>query len=811
MEPNIPGTEMSIIGIRQNDGRMKSVDIEGSYKGYCIRAYDPDQADSLVPQDYEEDSLVIPCPLFDRQLFKTNSAIPYLSLEQEAPEICRILTHLDKYHGLNRNVNQDREAKVKLLLQLRTEVANYLGQHEFDGTETVQKTMLVEMQAQINQEFWAIFGLARQDCGKIYMPEDEMAGGIDNFASGNSASIDKVIYSPGIVTVFKGSSQDQKITALVAKEFGIHGDNSESANLPHRSVMFCELDALLAIHLTPQTWYAIHNEMPGTCQQFVTGSHISERKFVDVEYDSKHLIVAEVVSGDLKDQGWGFRLESDSGVDPNSLKNMSEPELQRLYWDKKLVLTRETLVDIAPIDLSHPVTQKAMADAQLLDHLGGSIDRNQSNIIFVKENNPISPGQGYYVPRLIDNDLSFAAEMVHDNPEIELGQSPFLINMAGSVPKQIDKATAERFLQVSFEQVKELIKLHQVTGDAEIASQRERFSHLRKAIQDAKAGRPSPVTIVSEWNERTFADALQNHESYVAKTHNCRVGDLMELMDIDPDKAAQRWAEQFHLIGGQSLAMAMKRQHPGKIEHALALYSDKVVVRDSSDIVRAGVFIATLLDNHAKRFDQSEKQFYAAKFINLMLGEAVSNDCIGKALAVCHEHGLLSISVMDALMTKAIQNAKGAGNLQQWKPSRAFSKQMPFMTQSVSHPGLEVKVAFSDCFERVKTNMPVRSMLRFWGLLQVYTLPFLREQNGYDLVDSRELTHAMQFVTPDFIKEVKKKPEKDMGKFIREQCFAPPVDKLSAEKIDQVVDTLVYHFDVADKLPVAGFAFPGKG
>ena len=801
-EPNVdPTMFMSIIGVLKPDGHMQAVDIEGSYKGYHVRAYEPDKADSLVPKPYEEDSLIIACPLYDRGIFLNAGAIPDLC--PAPPELDRLLNLLDSYHRLNRKPNQDREQKVHLLQKLRGQLEHYLTNHEFDRTENQQREMLVEMQKQIREEFWALFGMTKQQFGKIYLPEHEVPEEtVENFASGNSASIARVTYQDGLVAVFKASSAEQKITAEAAKEFGIDADDSESARLPHRSVMFCELDAVLGIHLTPPTWYAIHNDMPGSCQCFVQGCHISKREFLDQPYREDDVyIVAQVVNGEMKDQGYGFKLADNAHVEPASLAHMSDTDLQQLYMEKKLILTREQLTDIAPIDLSRPETQKAMADAELLDHIGGSIDRNQSNIIFVEETDPVRPDVRYFLPRLIDNDLSFAPEHVHDNQKISGGTLPFLANMAGSLPGQIDAETADKFLAVSFEQVRELISLHQVCSSTEMVSQRERFSNLKNAIIAAKKGKLSPVKIIHEWNESTFAAAQQNPESYIAKTHQCRMNDLIQLIDADASRAAQCWAEQFHLLGAKPLAMAMRRERLQKIEYALHEYSRKVVIKDPADVMRACTFISTLLENHHSNLEPVEKSHYAARFLDLMLGHDVFNKHIGKALAICADKKMLSIPVMETLLKKAVKNARASGDCEGWTPSTNFSKKMAFLGPECPVPELPVKVAFSDCYEEVKTKMATVNFLRFWGLLQVYTIPLQRKQKGYNLSESPELSHAMHFFTPDFLKEAKKQPVKKLPEFFRKNCFTPAATGLSEEGITQVIETLVFHFDIAERLP----------
>lgn len=166
---------------------------------------------------------------------------------------------------------------------------------------------------------------------------------------------------------------------------------------------------------------------------------------------------------------------------------------------------------------------------------------------------------------------------------------------------------------------------------------------------------------------------------------------------------------------------------------------------------------------------------------------------------------------MDALMKKAIINARRPGYGEGCKPSATYKRKMPFMTMTESHPAPEVKTAFSDCFEEVKTTMPVANLMRFQGMLQVYTLPFQREHNGYDLAESPELEHAMRFFTPGFLKTIKNQSVKNLDKLIRDRCFTPPVEGLSPIKVDQVIETLKYHFSVAENLPDAGFVLPGEG
>ena len=591
----------ALLSMRLPKDELKSIrPKESLFKGYSVRAHEPKDPPPLkgaVKAYNQNDFPGNPIP--NRNVIQNEGIILGYLFDGAYKKVLNLAS---KYDEFPRNNTSLREEKIALLAKIETAAQNYLEKYPLPATHSEQESkrndMLITILNSVAVEKRLLFGITR-DYGKIYLPEDEQ-NVQENFAKGNSASIAKVTYKgekpegEPFVAVFKASTPEQTINAEAAKAFGItdnsgNKSNSETARLSHRSVYFYELDLLLGMGLTPPTFYAIHNGQPGSCQQFVESQHISERGSVDVPYNAQYGdIVPGIVHGEFLDQGRGFRLLTDSPALEAQLATMSGEELIRLYHDRDLVLTREQVVNIPPIDLSHPKTQKALANAQLLDHLAGSVDRNLSNIFFVPKVD--ENGKIYYEIKLIDNDLCAAARNIHDNEEAHSLTNPFRINMAGRIPNFIDRSTAERLQDMSYEELYELLVLHHVADDVELTSQRERLANCVDAIhcafrsfsdkaevvykslvkvpkQDQATGGEVPgeleevkstetVSLIKKWDNETYQNMLENEDTYLFKANNCRIAELGAMMESNPEKAAEIWATQFSLMGARPMAKA---------------------------------------------------------------------------------------------------------------------------------------------------------------------------------------------------------------------------------------------------------------
>lgn len=828
----------------------------GQYKGYTIRAYDPQQAGPMLDLSLgvpNPDQLEEGCPIADRAAVTLHDVEPRMWLFEDS-KYRQIVDLIDQYSRYPRSVTACREERIALLNELESVADQYLAQDSADA----RKKAFVQQQIkdQIPKEKRLLFGITHP-YGKIYQPEDEAAA-VENFAHGNSASIAKVTYrtgdedDPRLITVFKASTIDQEVTAASARKFGIKG-NSETARLSQRSVFFYELDQLTGMNLTPPTHYAIHNGQPGSCQEFVEGVHVTTRKDVEDPFrEDDQEIAPGIIRGEYIDQGRGFRLGNHYRGAEAQLAKKPDHELRQLFLDKKVVLTREQVVDIPALDLRHPKTQKALADAQLLDHLAGSVDRNLSNIFFVKKTD--ESGQAYYDIRLIDNDLCAAPENVHDNVEAHSLINPYRINMAGRVPNFIDRETARRVKKLSFEEVYELLSCHQLGREEEIASQRERMSNCISAIwralksEDKKATvqyrhfvkakepakdpdtgdyliydpvskdviavkNPGPdavliyddvfkeviseeeIVIIDEWNDRTYQQAMANNDTYLCKANACRVSELSSMMDSDPARAAEIWGAQFHLMGGHPMAVSLGELPVlRKLSHFLST-QHPVQFRNAADYRRASEFAHTLVCQPRQRLTTPvEQQTNADGLYRMMLGDQTSAEEVGKALKGCT---CLTAHTLMELFPQAVRSAsrRPAAN---WNPAKMLKKQFPYMNLEGDYPPVAERMALAECLNGVHPDKGCKDMLRFWTLMTAFSVPgFMKQNKKLDIMACEEFKHAMALITPDVLKRLHTAPAKDRKAMIRQICFTPE-EGLVPANVNTVINMLYHHFGVIE-------------
>ena len=818
---------------------------ESKSKGYSIRAYNPNGAGPLkdVVQAYNENHFA-GNPLPARDVVQNEGAMPGYLFDGAYKKVLNLAFEYDKFP---RNNTKLREEKIAQLAKMETVANNYLEQYPLPAApsepEIKRYNMVIKILNGIAVEKRFLFGIT-ESYGKIYLPEDEQDVR-ENFARGNSASIAKVTYKgeksgdDPFVAVFKASTTDQIVNAEAAKAFSItdhsgNNTNSETARLTHRSVYFYELDLLMGMGLTPPTFYAIHNGQPGSCQQFIEGQHISERGSVDLPYDAKHIdTLHDIVHGELLDQGRSFRLQANSPALESQLATMSNEELKVLYDAENLVLTREQVNDIPPLDLRHPKTQKALADAQLLDHLAGSVDRNLSNIFFVPKVD--EDGKAYYGIQLIDNDLCAAAANVHENEQAHSLTNPFRINMAGRVPNFIDRSTAMRLQNMSFEEVYELLKLHQLVDDTELVSQRERLRHCIDAIsralnsfsgkaqvvyqtsvkepkRDEATGEEIPgefeegkstetISLVNEWDEETYQNMLKNEDTYLFKANNCRIAELSTIMESNPEKAAEIWATQFSLMGARPMAEAYgkDRRAIAKLQNVLTHYRKKIILKNHSDIKQACDFVHTLVKHPRQKLTLDEQQEKFDLLLPMMLGDKVSGQHIGKALNWCLKSKLLSASTVMALLPQATKMAEDSP-VAQWKPSETFMSEFKFMNQEGGFPPVPARIALSQCVDGATPKRESIAMLRFCSLLTNCTVPEYRKNNkklDMDIMNCDEFKHAMNFITPATLKRLLGSPASKCRTVIEDVCFQNK-EELNQKNIEAVINLLKYHFGVVE-------------
>ncbi|MET4756956.1 hypothetical protein [Endozoicomonas sp. NE40] len=795
---------------------------ESKFKGYSVRAHNPEEAGPLEGKIKPvNDKPLFGNPIPNRDAVQMEGVMPGYWFDSVYTKVINLASEYDDFP---RDTSTLREEKIALLSRIETSARNYLAKYPLpeppSDQELKRHIMVNQILNSIAQERRLLFGITRE-YGKIYLPEDEQDAR-ENFARGNSASIAKVTYkaeNPGekpFVAVFKASTPDQTINAEAAKAFGIsdnseNSNNSETAKLSHRSVYFYELDLLMGEELTPPTFYAIHNGQPGSCQQFVEGLHVSERGDVEDRYFAENAeIVPGIVRGEYIDQGRSFRLLNNSPDLEAQLGRMSDDDLIALYHSRDLVLTREQVVDIPPINLSHPKTQKALADAQLLDHLAGSVDRNLSNIFFVPKTGEDEDGDAWYGIQLIDNDLCAAAGNVHDNDKAHSLASPFRINMAGRVPNFIDYSTAERLQAMSFEEVYELQVLHQVSNFPELASQRERLGNcidtINRALRafpdkvevtyksteevakrDKVTGREIPgqfetrvvesvdeITLVDEWDDETYQQMLVNRDTYLFRANDCRISELGAMMDSNPEKAAEIWVTQFHLMGAGPMAEAYGKDRNAipKLSAFLNHYRKRVVLEGDADTRRACDFVHTLVKAPKQNLTPDEQQEKSDLLLPMMLGDKATGKDIGRALNFCQNSQLLRASTVMALLPQATKMTADIP-ADQWEPPEYFKTNFKFMIKDGGFPPVPDRIAVSQCVEGAHPQRESIDMLRFCSLLTYCTVPkYIQINKKLDTATCHEYSHAMKYLTPEALEKIRGTEARNRKALIKRNLFS---------------------------------------
>ena len=204
----------------------------GRYKGYTIRAYDPQRAGPMpdlslgVPNP---DRLAGGCPIANRETVSQLGIEPRMWPFGDS-KYRQIVELIDQYSMCPRKVTESRAERIAMLNELETLADEYLARESAD--ERKKEFVQQQIKDQIPKERRLLFGIPHPH-GKIYQPDDEAAA-VENFAQGNSASIAKVTYktgdedNPQLTTVFKASTVDQEVTSEAARQYGI-GGNSETA------------------------------------------------------------------------------------------------------------------------------------------------------------------------------------------------------------------------------------------------------------------------------------------------------------------------------------------------------------------------------------------------------------------------------------------------------------------------------------------------------------------------------------------------------------------------------------------------------
>ncbi|KEQ16360.1 hypothetical protein [Endozoicomonas numazuensis] len=310
--------------------------------------------------------------------------------------------------------------------------------------------------------------------------------------------------------------------------------SAAQAKLANRAVLFCELDSLMGIHLTPPTWYSEHMGENGYCQEFVQDAKelVTEKPVplpTERQADYRDQ-VPDIVRGVNKINGYVV----DPQHIPDDIQTLSDQELLQLHTAGHLKVTQSRTVDILPLESAAPELQKCMANSQLLDFITGSVDRNPGNFLYVKEIR--QNGSTVWVPRMIDNDLSFLARLVSSNP-VEMSIQDINSQHASiGFPAQVDLETAQHIVKIDPKELILLAQVHQL-HITEIAALVDRFRALKETLEYLLEVRESLKGLVADGNPPGVNEAL--HACLLGKdTEDDRekVSDMLEDLDHFPGR-----------------------------------------------------------------------------------------------------------------------------------------------------------------------------------------------------------------------------------------------------------------------------------
>lgn len=278
----------------------------------------------------------------------------------------------------------------------------------------------------------------------------------DQAVGGQMNKLDKVTYNFGIdvvdgvakkikggttETFFKENSDpDDNFQKTRAPYSGIKQDDARLAN---RNLAMYEVDKLLGGSLIPPTFKATHRGVEGIAMQKVEGHTGMYHKF-------------------------GARDDN-----PMMRNDRSKDEKAE---------------DLAAMQL--PQVKQGLANLYMLDIICGQVDRHAGNYILEVVNGKIVGVKG------IDNDLAFGK----DYDDITYGTNPMIPAVAGEVVqalKGIDKAFAQRIIDLNANTGRLVTALTGLLDPAEITSTLSRLDSLAKFLQPLIAN--NDPRIKTEW------------------------------------------------------------------------------------------------------------------------------------------------------------------------------------------------------------------------------------------------------------------------------------------------------------------------
>lgn len=805
-EPALPLAKQPIVSIRNP---------EDPKEGYTLRVHNPESApplDSLAKEFFSlRETDYAPkhgCQLPDRtyllhvkELIEPEPRFGFLrpnwfarAASTSEKLFSEIVSQLEAHHQFSRLVTTQREEKIASLDKLMTLADQYQKSLPIQPGPLEHKRLVYlngEFAGAIAQETWLLFGLPEPGVGKIYLQSD-VKESTDDFASGQMATVSKVVYKDGFKAVFKPSTTEP-IEAAAAQKFEIKG-SSETAKLPHCSVFFSELAALFNMRkIVPATHYAIYRGKPGSAQAFVNGVSISARKHIPEESeDFDPQDVVEIVQGISARVRNGFYLKDEACMTKEECRSFSEHYITTLYYIGMIGITRESVVDVYSVDLRLPLLQKQLANAQLLDYVGGSVDRNVSNILFeaCPDDQP-----GYCSVALIDNDLSSASGHISTNPAIQNPLPAYQVNMAGKLPQRIDLETAQRLVNLDFAEVFELMKTHQLNSPEQIIAMHDRVQTMVEAIQLAtvSGGHSDSLQIIEEWNDATFEQAMADVESYVYKINEARMSELTELVLGDPQKGGATWGKQFPYMSSARQAWWLVGIHPDIMSKAYAEFSRHVALATPNDLQRLLDYTDTVAKGRSA--DPARRIWLSRHYFGQMLGLQPLSP---QVYALLSEAGEMSkIATLNSIIeTLTIHYSKP----ESINPAAPFDPQFEAAFAFLSDARPSIRRACEAIYLTVKANPVETGLLRFWEMFNRKTLPaFGQKKKASVMTDEKqeEMNRLMTHVTANDIQRMRgtiHQRRQTIEKILHKNKAARETTKST-----QLIDKLLYHFTTIEQ------------
>ena len=699
---------------------------KGSFKGYSVwvndgRTHKKVSEQSREAVGYEKDYLPA-CTLSGREAVISvckprnllKAAIGWFTNYFQSEDLKQYLSLIDEY----RKLRSQPGVPINTLQSMRAKLQSCCGRliNEYDDDETIRNFFSNEYRLLVENEPWHNVGLIDGGKGEFYLPENEVAEKrVVGFAKGASSTLDKVVYRVGeegeeVAVLFRPGSSKELVLSQAADRYGleealnadrpegekvdIRSITAEEALLANRAVAFCELDSVLGIGLTPPTWYGFHEGKHGSCQELVKDAKsLVSKGWVPANERQVNQIKEDLLGTyDGSYEGICLRFKED--------QNLTEEEKALLPREKRVLLGQkynaghieimtQAVTDIACIDSGKPEFQKQMANAQLLDFVAGSVDRNRGNIVYTEDG-----------PKLVDNDLCLFCKLISTGPDpLRTISTPIAFSASVSIPARIDRKTAEHLASVDCKEVLFLANLHRL-GVADRAALLDRFLAMQFVCRRLIAGLPlepdqitepeafqeyrtrvapfqkGEVRLVDRWNMATWKEAHEDPHSYIRRhILDGRKGAIEEFIQANSKQFVASIPGLIKNLGPKQLGEVLGEMHEYYANLVLEQYSKTFSADSEMDRCQAVILAVhlsrTKLNKGVKGGDQ-DKQAYDC--LMLILGEPETAEKIASALYYADRQNLLSSGLFELLMNQLLKLSNKEPL--EGKPSWSFKKEI---------------------------------------------------------------------------------------------------------------------------------------